>query len=70
MRAQVEAKRRIPGVNFVRGIIGELRKVGWPSRQEATRLTAIVLVVTVVIALILWGVDTLFAKIVEVTLLD
>ena len=70
MKSQVEAKRRIPGVNFTRGIVGELRKVGWPSRQEATRLTAIVLVVTAVIALILWGIDTLFADLVNILLLD
>jgi preprotein translocase subunit SecE len=42
---------------FMRETIGELRKVSWPSRQEATNLTAIVLVVMVFMALFLWLVD-------------
>ncbi|PIU90689.1 MAG: preprotein translocase subunit SecE [Anaerolineae bacterium CG17_big_fil_post_rev_8_21_14_2_50_57_27] len=42
---------------FVRETVGELRKVSWPSRQEATNLTAIVLVVMVLMSLFLWLVD-------------
>lgn len=70
MRAQTKAKRRIPVIGFFRGVIGELKKVGWPSRDEAIRLTTIVLVVTSVIALILWGVDTLFTELIDILLLD
>jgi len=70
LKAQVEARRRVPGAAFAKGIYGELKKVGWPSRQEATRLTGIVLVVTIVISLILWGVDTLFTRLVDILLLD
>lgn len=70
MKAQVESKRRIPGATLVQGVTNELRKVSWPSRQEAIRLTGIVLVVTAVISLILWGVDTVFTELVELILLD
>ncbi|MFO8011327.1 MAG: preprotein translocase subunit SecE [Dehalococcoidia bacterium] len=70
MRAQTKAKRRIRVIGFFSGVIGELKKVGWPSRDEAIRLTAIVLVVTTVIALILWGVDTLFTELIDMLLLD
>lgn len=70
MKAQAEGKRRIPGMNLVQGVASELRKVAWPSRQEATRLTGIVLVVTGVISLILWGIDTAFSELVELILLD
>ena len=70
MKAQVEGKRRIPGMNLVQGVVGELKKVAWPSRQEAIRLTLIVLAVTGVISLILWGVDTAFSELVEIILLD
>lgn len=38
----------------------ELRKVVWPSRKETTQTTLIVGVITVVVGLCLWGVDTLF----------
>jgi len=70
LKAQVEGKRRIPGVGLVKGVVGELKKVAWPSRQEATRLSGIVLVVTVIMSLILWGIDTVFAELVDIILLD
>jgi len=43
----------------------EIRKVVWPSRQETTQTTLIVVVVVLVMALILWGVDSLLGWIVS-----
>lgn len=37
----------------------EVRKVVWPSRQEVTQTTLIVVAVVLVAALILWGLDSL-----------
>ncbi len=37
--------------------VGELRKVSWPTRQEAWRLTVIVLVVMVIMSVLLFLVD-------------
>lgn len=37
----------------------EIRKVVWPTRQEATQTTLIVFAFVLVTALILWGLDTL-----------
>jgi len=37
----------------------ELRKVVWPSRQETNQTTLIVVALTMLMALILWGLDTL-----------
>lgn len=37
----------------------EIRKVVWPTRQEATQTTLIVFAFVLVMALILWGLDTL-----------
>jgi len=42
---------------FVRETVGELRKVSWPTRQEATNLTIIVLIVMVFMAIFLSLVD-------------
>jgi preprotein translocase subunit SecE len=42
---------------FYRETVGELRKVSWPTRAEAIRLTGIVLIVLVFMAIILGGVD-------------
>ncbi len=36
----------------------EVRKVIWPTRQEATQTTIIVMVATAIVALILWGLDS------------
>jgi preprotein translocase subunit SecE len=38
---------------FTRETVGELRKVSWPTRQEAWQLTQIVLVVLVFMAVFL-----------------
>ena len=42
--------------------IGELRKVSWPTRQEAIRLTEIVIIVIIVMAIILGGLDYIYSK--------
>ncbi len=47
---------------FFQETVGELRKVSWPSRQEAIRLTEIVLIVILIMALLLGGLDWVYAK--------
>ena len=42
----------------------ELRKVIWPTRVETGQTTAIVVVVVLIVALILWALDSLFAWII------
>ncbi|MEG3193111.1 preprotein translocase subunit SecE [Lysobacter sp. D1-1-M9] len=46
----------------------ELRKVVWPTRQEALRTTWVVMIVVVVIALILAGFDTVIQFLVKLLL--
>ena len=43
----------------------EVRKVVWPTRQEATQTTLIVLAATVVMSLILWGLDGIIVRVVS-----
>lgn len=43
----------------------EVRKVVWPSRQEANQTTLIVLLATLVMALILWGIDGILVRLVS-----
>jgi len=43
----------------------EVRKVVWPTRQETTQTTLVVIAVVLVVALILWGFDTLLGYIVS-----
>jgi preprotein translocase subunit SecE len=44
-------------VRFYRETVGELRKVSWPTREEAIHLTIVVLIVLAVMAIILGTVD-------------
>ena len=52
-----------PVVNYLRDTRAELRKVTWPTRQEAWNLTLIVLGAVVVMSIILGLADFLFAEI-------
>lgn len=56
-------------LKFIGETISELRKVVWPTRQEATYLTTIVIVVTVAMAITLWVIDLGFSEVMNVLLL-
>jgi preprotein translocase subunit SecE len=43
----------------------EMRKVVWPTRQETVQTTMVVIAIVAVMALILWGVDSLFALLIS-----
>jgi preprotein translocase subunit SecE len=51
-----------------RETIGELRKVSWPTRQEASSLTKIVLAVILVMGIFLGILDIIFAEIIALFL--
>lgn len=42
----------------------ELRKIVWPTRSEATQTTLIVAGVTIVVSLILWGLDSVIVTLI------
>lgn len=46
----------------------EIRKVVWPTRQESTQTTLIVVAFVFVMALILWGLDTLLGWLVSLAI--
>ena len=52
-------------LSFAREAQIEVRKVVWPTRQEALNTTFIVLAATGVLALILWGMDAVLLRIVN-----
>ena len=43
----------------------EIRKVVWPTRAETRQTTLIVLAVVVVVAILLWGLDSLLSSLVS-----
>lgn len=64
---QRESVARAPGgVRFLGEVVSELRKVTWPTRQETTRLTILVLIVSVTIGGILGVIDIGFARLFSV----
>ena len=53
---------RVNPVEFLQETISELRKSVWPSREETSRLTVIVLILAVVAAFFLGGMDQVFQQ--------
>lgn len=54
---------------FIREVISELRKVVWPTREEATRLTVMVVVVAAVVGILLGATDIGFSLLVRKVLI-
>ncbi len=46
----------------------EIRRVVWPTRQETTQTTFIVVVLVLVFSMILWGLDSLLSWIVSIVI--
>lgn len=52
-------------LTFAKDARTEVRKVVWPTRQEATQTTIIVLVATAFMSLVLWGLDLIIVQLVS-----
>ncbi|MCH7588178.1 MAG: preprotein translocase subunit SecE [Chloroflexi bacterium] len=50
-------------LRYIGETIAELKKVTWPTRKDATRLTIIVLVVVTATSILLGSLDILFTRI-------
>ena len=50
---------------FVTDIIGELRKVTWPTLSETRYLTVVVAIVSLAVGLLLGGLDPVFGWVIE-----
>ncbi|MDH2924728.1 preprotein translocase subunit SecE [Nicoletella semolina] len=51
-------------IGFMKEARQELRKIIWPTRQESTQTTLIVLGVCAIVALALWGIDALIINVI------
>lgn len=49
---------------------GELLRVNWPTREELIRYTTLVVIISLVVAIFLGALDTLFSYLVENILLS
>ncbi len=52
-------------LNYVKDSFEELRNhVTWPTWQETQRLTIVVAVFSILFSLAIWGIDTVFSKVI------
>lgn len=66
--AEPASESRTSPKQFLREVRGELRKVAWPSRKEVISYSIVVLVTTLVLVSIVWGMDEIIRRAVINTL--
>ena len=54
-------RERTTAKEFVREVRGELKKVAWPTKAEVVTSTIVVLVAVIIMTLLIFGLDWLFA---------
>ncbi len=62
MKRTAITKRRRARFGFIVETVAELRKVTWPTRREAVRLTLMVVAVVLVLGLLLSAIDYGFTQ--------
>jgi preprotein translocase subunit SecE len=62
------ARERTRPTQFLREVRSELRKVAWPGRKELVSYTIVVLVVSFILTMIVWGFDEVIRRAVINTL--
>ena len=58
-------KRSGPRFGFISETIAELKKVTWLSRREVTYLTALVLIITIAVGIVLGIIDYGFTRLIN-----
>ncbi len=53
------------GSRFISDMIGELRKVQWPDRNQLLQSVAVVMVVVMIVVVYLWAVDSVVSRVVD-----
>ena len=61
----IQTQRGSSTWNLIKESRSEIRRVVWPTNQETTQTTLVVLLMVLIFALILWGLDSLLGWIVS-----
>jgi len=61
-RSDADRGTRTGFVQFARECAAELRKVQWPTREALWSATAVVLIVTIIVGLYIFGLDTVLVR--------
>lgn len=67
-RTAGERRPRSSPFHFFGEVVGELKRVTWPSRRETTRLTILVIMVSIVIGAFLFAFDQVFNVLLDLLL--
>ena len=67
VRATGNRERTSP-LTFYRQVVAELRKVVWPTRDQAVNLTVLVCAASIAVGVLLGGCDLLFAELFKILL--
>jgi len=55
-------------LNFFNDVVKEMGKVTWPSREELVESTKIVILVSLIISVFTWGIDTVLSEVLKAIL--
>jgi len=49
--------------SYLKGVRAEVSRVSWPTRNEVISLTALILLLTIIVTVYIWGVDGIIGTI-------
>ncbi len=55
-------------ITYLKEVRSELSKVVWPKKEEVVKLTATVIILSAIVGLYLGGIDSAFAKLLEIAI--
>lgn len=68
-RATIESMEKVQSLTkttnpfgFVREVVSELKKVTWPNRKDTIKMTALVIILSVLVGAFVGGLDALFVQ--------
>ncbi len=50
-------------IDYTRKVYLEMRKVTWPTRNEITNSTIVVIIISAIVAVIIFALDTVFSSV-------
>ena len=65
MRDNTATKPAAPRLRLMSEVVAEIKKVTWLSRHEIVNLTIMVLIVTIVVATLIGGIDYGFSYLIQ-----
>ncbi|HEC78655.1 MAG TPA: preprotein translocase subunit SecE [candidate division WOR-3 bacterium] len=55
-------------IDYLKKVYMEMRKVTWPTRKELTNSTIVVIIISAIVALIIFVLDTIFSNVLRLFL--